>query len=143
MLNLTSLRVSAGFTLIELMISVAITAQIAVALGLMHIIFTMRVGGYRLKNEISLGDGGDKQLLKRIRAHANFTETVPIALILILLNELNAASTAILYALAGTLIVARLMHYVSIAFKTPLLVRVVGMTATLLVIAGSSILLLI
>lgn len=124
------------------MTTVAITTQIAAILGILHVVFTLRVGLYRAKNGISLGDGGDNQLLKRIRAHANFTETVPIALILILLNELNAASAACLYGLGGTLIVARLMHYVSIAFKTPTPVRVVGMTATLLVIAGSSILLL-
>ncbi len=125
------------------MSTVVITAQIAAILGVLHVIFTLRVGMYRASNKISLGDGGDKELRKRIRAHGNFIETVPIALILILLNELSFLSPVYLYALGGALIVARLMHYASIAFSTPLAIRFVGMSTTLLVILIASLLLIL
>lgn len=124
------------------MISVAITAQIAVALGLMHIIFTMRVGGYRLKNEISLGDGGDAELLRRMRGHGNFVETVPMALMLILINELNGLGDTFLCALGVVLVLARLGHYFSIVSKMPFLLRPVCMVSTLGVILVASIALL-
>ena len=54
----------------------------AAVFAVLHVIFTLRVGGYRFSNNISLGDGGDKELLNRIRGHGNFIEQVPIALVL-------------------------------------------------------------
>lgn len=125
------------------MVSVTITAMFAAILALMQVAFTLRVGIYRRSNSISLGDGGDKQLLSRIRAHANFIETVPMALMLLLLNELSGMSADWLYGLGATLVIARLMHYIAIAFKTALIVRVLGMMGTLLVIVIGAVLLLL
>ncbi len=125
------------------MVSVTITALFAAILALMQVAFTLRVAIYRRSNSISLGDGGDKQLLSRIRAHANFIETVPMALMLLLLNELSGLSADWLYALGATLVIARLLHYIAIAFKTALIVRVLGMMGTLLVIVIGAVLLLL
>ena len=129
--------------MISVATSVAITALTAAILGLMQVVFTLRVGMYRQANQISLGDGGDKELEKRMRAHGNFIETVPMALILILLNEISGASSTLLYGLAAVLIVARLMHYISIAYRTRLIFRVIGMLSTLLVIAVAALALLV
>lgn len=125
------------------MISVTITALCAAILALMQVLFTVRVAMYRRANQISLGDGDDRELELRMRAHGNFIETVPIALILILLNELSGASSNLLYGLAAVLIVARLMHYISIAYRTRLIFRVAGMVGTLLVIVAAALSLLI
>ena len=58
---------------------ISISLALAAVFGLLHVIFTLRVGDYRFKSKISLGDGGDRELRNRVRAHGNFIENVPIA----------------------------------------------------------------
>ncbi len=123
--------------------SIEVTAFFTAILALVQIFFTMRVIKVRFKKNISLGDGGDSDLLKRIRSHANFTETVPIALLLLLLNELSGLSTTWLYALGSILVIARLSHYAGVALNVPILFRSAGMVATIGVIVVMAIMLLI
>ena len=42
-------------------------------LGLVFLALTIRVVGRRVSGKIMIGDGGDSQMLERIRAHANFS----------------------------------------------------------------------
>jgi uncharacterized membrane protein YecN with MAPEG domain len=100
-------------------------------LGLLFLPFTLRVGLYRVKNEINLGDGGDAEMIKRIRGQGNFVETVPLALFLLLTMELMGASDIWLHALGATLVVGRLLHYLAITELGPFLGRPIGMFATL------------
>jgi uncharacterized membrane protein YecN with MAPEG domain len=94
--------------------------------------FTFYVGSYRVKHKILLLDGGDKELARRIRAQGNFVETVPLAVILIVLMELNGATAAWLHALGSVLVVARVMHYLTIATNPANTVpRALGMVGTL------------
>jgi uncharacterized protein len=71
---ITELTVTAGF--------VAIFALIQVPL-------TVMVGFRRVQTGIHFFDGGDLVLLRRMRAHANFTETVPITLLAMAAAELS------------------------------------------------------
>ena len=124
--------------------SIETTIIFAAIFGLLHVVFTLRVGGYRFRNRISLGDGGDDELLKRIRAHGNFTENVPIGLLLLLLNELNGLAENYLIALGSVFLMARVMHYITIVSKVlPLIFRPISMVLTLGTIAVSAILLLV
>jgi uncharacterized membrane protein YecN with MAPEG domain len=114
--------------------TVTISTIYVAILGLLFVPFTMYVGLYRAKHKILLLDGGDQELARRIRAHGNFIETVPLALILIVLMELNGASAIWLHCLGITLVVCRVMHYLTIATNPAnTLPRVVGMTGTLAV----------
>ena len=99
-------------------LSIETTLFFAAIFGVMHVFFTLRVGGYRMRSKISLGDGGDNELRNRIRAHGNFIENVPIALLLMLLNDLAGTSETILTILGSILLVSRLVHYVMIVFAT-------------------------
>lgn len=109
----------------------AISSLYLAILGLMFIPFTLRVGAYRLRNKISLGDGGDKELHKRIRAQANFVETVPLAILLIAAMEFAGAGSAWLHTLGALLVVGRLSHYLQITgVLQPLLFRAGGMLLT-------------
>ncbi len=54
------------------------TLVFAALFGILHVIFTLRVGGYRFRSKISLGDGGDKELRNRIRIGAAFSSKVGI-----------------------------------------------------------------
>ena len=102
------------------------------------------VGDYRFKSKISLGDDGDRELLKRIRAHGNLIENVPIALFLILLNDLDGAEDNTLMLMGSILLAARLTHYLTIAtIKLPWVLRPLSMLGTLGTILAASVMLLI
>ncbi len=121
-----------------------VTLLFAAIFGILHVIFTLRVGGYRFRSGISLGDGGDKELLNRIRAHGNFTENVPIALLLLLLNDLNGLADGTLMLLGSILLVSRLVHYLMIVTRSlPIVLRPLSMIGTLGTILASAIFLLI
>ena len=121
-----------------------VTLLFAAIFGILHVIFTLRVGGYRFRSGISLGDGGDKELLNRIRAHGNFTENVPIALLLLLLNDLNGLADGTLMLLGSILLAARLVHYLMIVTRSlPIVLRPLSMIGTLGTILASAIFLLI
>ena len=61
----------------------SITPIYIALLGILFVPFTMRVGLYRVKNEIIIGDGKDEELIRRIRGQGNFVETVPLAVPLV------------------------------------------------------------
>ena len=123
---------------------ISITLVLAAIFGLLHVIFTLRVGGYRFRKKISLGDGGDHELRNRIRAHGNFIENVPIALLLILLNDLDGAEDNTLILMGSVLLIARLTHYLTIATrKLPIIMRPLSMIGTLGTILAASLMLLI
>ena len=118
------------------------TMLIAAIAAVLHVIFTLRVGGYRFSSNISLGDGGDKELLNRIRGHGNFVEQVPIALVLLLLNDLNGLSDTAMYSLGGVLLVSRIVHYLMITTGSlPMVLRPLSMIGTLGTILVSAFLL--
>jgi uncharacterized membrane protein YecN with MAPEG domain len=52
----------------------------------------------------------DGMLLRKVRAHANFTEYVPLALLLIAALELMQAAAGLVWLLGATLTIARLFH---------------------------------
>jgi uncharacterized membrane protein YecN with MAPEG domain len=124
-------------------IDIQTTLLFAVTFGVLHVIFTLRVGAYRFKNKISLGDGEDKELRNRIRAHGNFTENVPLALLLLLVNDLNNTPKNVLIALGTVLLISRVIHYFTIATRRlPVVLRPLSMLGTLGSILVSSLYLL-
>lgn len=86
----------------------------------------------RRKHKIALGDGGDKAMLRAIRAHANAAEYVPAALIgIVLLALLNpAAPNWLLHASGISLTAGRILHGVGLNLGTLNLGRVSGVVLT-------------
>ncbi len=66
-----------------------VTLLYAGLFGLMAIAVAIPAGRLRSVTGISVGDGGNPDLVLAMRRHANFVEWVPIALILIGLLEMN------------------------------------------------------
>src|SRR5262245_32970251 len=64
----------------------------------------------RGRTGISILHGENMELATKIRRHANFTEAVPLALILLGALELNGASPGLLHGLGIALVVARIAH---------------------------------
>ncbi|MEI6485783.1 MAG: MAPEG family protein [Sphingomonadales bacterium] len=93
-------------------------------LGLVFMALTFRVVGRRMSGKIMIGDGGDTQMLERIRAHANFTEHVPFTLVLMAGIELATGHGSLWLWLAGALLVlARVMHAIGMGRPSPNLFR--------------------
>lgn len=100
-----------------------------------------RVGQVRLGKKINLGDGGDALMLSRIRAHGNFTENAPLALLgLIGLAMLNAHPIA-LHIFGAAFFIGRILHAMGMAgsFGQG---RLVGTVLTLLTFLGQAVYLL-
>lgn len=89
----------------------------------------------RSQTGISLLDGGDTLLTRRMRAHANLTETAPICLLLLALLELAGAPRGLLLTAAGLLITGRLLHASGLIYQGDNWARPVGMVATLLALS--------
>ncbi len=125
-------------------LNIETTLIFAALFGILHVIFTLRVGAYRFSSGISLGDDGDKELRNRIRGHGNFVENVPLGLLLLLLNDLNGLGATWLIALGSVLLVSRIIHYLMIVTRAlPVFFRPLSMIGTLGTILVSSVLLVI
>jgi uncharacterized protein len=93
-----------------------ITPFYAGLLALLYFVLSYRIITMRGPGGPSLGDGGDPVLLRRIRAHGNFAEYVPMILLLIALLELGHAAAWLLHALGVTLVAARVLHGYALSF---------------------------
>ena len=113
-----------------------ITLLFAAALGLLNLWLSIRTGMLRVRGKASIGDGGDPLLLARMRAHANFVEYVPMALILMALIELIVGHSTILWAVGSLLVVGRLIHPFGMERAAPNPFRVGGILITYLVTLG-------
>lgn len=116
-----------------------ITALYAGILGLMAIAIAFQAGQIRGRTQISLGDGGDTDLLLAMRRHANFIEFVPLGLILIGLLELNGAPPLAIHALGGGLVVFRASHALGIKAQPGGAARTIGAAGSTLVLVVASI----
>ena len=84
------------------------------------------------------------ELRNRMRGHGNFIENVPIALMLLLLNDLNGLSDMSLMALGSVLLVSRIVHYLMIVTRSlPIILRPLSMLGTLGTILVSAVLLIV
>lgn len=108
-----------------------ITTFTAAILGAWLIVLSARVIRMRGKAGVAIGDGGNDLLSRRIRAHGNFCEYAPLALILLFLAEAQGANFWLLTISALLLLAGRLMHGTALSFTTKwVLGRVGGMIAT-------------
>ncbi|MFO1323343.1 MAG: MAPEG family protein [Burkholderiales bacterium] len=89
---------------------VPITALYAGLLAVLMIVLAVRVIRLRWKTRAGTGDGGDRHLAKAMRVHGNAAEYVPVALLLLLVAELNHASPMLLHACGAIFVVARVLH---------------------------------
>ncbi|MDF2179552.1 MAPEG family protein [Aliiglaciecola sp. CAU 1673] len=114
-----------------------ITAFYAGLLAVIMLYLAFLVSMMRKKTGIGLGSARDKALLQLSRAHANFTEYVPMALILMLIGELNGVRELWLH-LAGTILLfSRLIHAYGVRHHSGYSwQRFYGTLGTFLVIAG-------
>lgn len=109
----------------------SITPAYIAILGILFIIFTLRAGAYRVKTKISIGTGDDPEMVRRTRSQANFIESVPIALFVLVTMEVLGASDLWLHALCSLLVFGRVSHYLGLSELGPFILRPIGMFSTL------------
>lgn len=87
----------------------------------------------RQTKRISLGDGGDAQMERLVRAHANASEWLPPGLIALWgLALLPAAPAWLLHAGAAPLLLGRFLHGFGLSSSSgPSAPRVIGMVLTM------------
>jgi uncharacterized protein len=103
-----------------------------------------RVVQVRRSEKIGLGEGGSTQLQRRIRAHGNAVENIPIALIGLLLLELGGMQAWVLHLLGAVLIVSRVLHAIGVSSRSGVSFgRFWGMLGTWLVLLAMAVLLLL
>lgn len=120
-----------------------ITALYAALLGLLASALTVRVILGRVRSGVQAGDGGDAQLAQAIRAHANLSEQVPLALLLIALAEVTGAPGAVVHALGAALLVARLANAWGLSHSLgPTKPRQAGAGLTVLVVTVTALMIL-
>jgi uncharacterized protein len=74
----------------------------------------------RRQTGIDFLDGGDEALLRRIRAHGNFSEVVPIALLVLLGLELAGVAAAWLWLMGVSLLLGRVLNACGLLTQHPL-----------------------
>ena len=112
-----------------------ITALYAGLMGLWLLALGFEVVRRRRRHQVSVGDGGVRELELAMRAHGNASEYVPIALILLGLSEGLGAPVWVLHVFGLMLVAGRLLHggyFLTGARRMPL--RVLGMQLTVGVI---------
>ena len=70
----------------------------------------MRCGQIRTREKISVGDGGNEMLARRMRAHANFAEQTPLLMLGIALVEVAGKGGLWLAPLGGLFLLGRIAH---------------------------------
>lgn len=108
-----------------------ITPVYAAILGLMFIYLSIRVIKQRRSAKVSIGDGDNPALRKAIAVHNNFSQYVPLTLLLIAFVELNHASAYITHGLCACLLIARVAHAYGLAQPVQIMkLRQIGVLLT-------------
>ncbi len=112
-----------------------ITPIYAALIALLFVALSVNVIRQRYTSKVSVGDGGDKAMIKAIRTHSNCAEYAPFALLLIAMAELQGAGGWLINLLGLALLAGRLMHAYGFG-QTPQIVilRRAGMSLTFLAI---------
>ncbi|KAM9979024.1 hypothetical protein ACTFIZ_000369 [Dictyostelium cf. discoideum] len=124
-----------------------ITSTYAGILGIYYLKLAFDIGKERRKAKVFIGDGSQQliqkivdadDLLRSIRAHGNFGEFVPLALLFSLICEINGISSKLLTGILITLTVSRFSH--ATGLRASNVGRKIGVSLTILSIFVLSIL---
>ena len=111
-------------------------APYVVLLVLLFLVLSVRTIRLRRRLGVAVGHGEHIALLRAMRAHANFAEYVPLALLLLYFDATTDAPAWFIHALGAALICGRLTHAYGVSrVDEVFFFRVFGMALTLSVIA--------
>lgn len=128
------------------MIWPAVTSLYAAVFGVLYLGLSLWVVAGRASFGVHHGDGGADRLNRRIRAHGNFAEYVPLILLLVALIEAGGGVFKAIHVLLLPLLLARIAHpfgmLAPLESKQQFVFRGGAMIVTWLVLLAASVLLL-
>lgn len=113
-----------------------ITLTMAAAITVIYVWHFTRCVRARFRYGISIGDDDNKVMRTRMRAHANFTETAPLFLILLAVVEISGGTRDWLLWAGIAFVVARIVHAFGMDRKAPNIFRAGGMLVTVGLLVG-------
>ncbi len=116
-----------------------ITLSAVAAAALINIWLSIRCGQVRTAEKVSVGDGGNEKLIRRMRAHANFIENAPLVLVMIAALEFAHPASTTLAAVAGVFMLGRVAHGLGMDGGALGIGRMIGTIITLLTQLGLAI----
>lgn len=108
----------------------------AAVCAVLNIWLSSRVGRVRMGQKVLHGDGGNPIVIKRMRAHANFTEYAPFVLILFVLVELAYGTQPWLWGAIIIYTLGRLAHAFGMDSDALAKGRLIGIIINHLVMLG-------
>ena len=116
-----------------------LTAAYGAIFALLLVALSINVIRMRVAHQVSLGDGGNDQLLRAIRGQANFAEYVPLGLILMLFLELLGQPPWLIHGIGIVLVAGRIAHGVCFTcFEDAMRLRQAGMLLTFAALIGAA-----
>lgn len=122
---------------------ISITLTITAAAALLNLWLMIRCGRARISTKVSVGDGGDEFVIRRMRAHANFIESAPIVMILIAALEISGGTSNWLWAVGIGYILGRIAHAFGMDGGAMRAGRAIGTVITMLTLLGLAVMALI
>lgn len=116
-----------------------VTLTAAAAAAILAIWLSIRVGQVRASEKVSLGDGGNEKVVRRMRAHANFVENTPFVLILIAAIEMTGKGGNWLAYVAAIYMLGRIAHALGMDNGRFGKGRMIGTLVTMLTLLGLAI----
>ena len=108
-----------------------VTPLYAALIALVFVLLSIRTLRLRRRFSVGIGDGDQQLLARASRAHANFAEYVPIALLLIFFLEMSISTALWIHLLCVVLLVGRVIHAYGISqIDENYAYRVAGMALT-------------
>lgn len=112
---------------------------IAIYAGLLSLIFIwlgLEVGNIRRRDNVSIGDGGNIALIRRMRGQLNFVESVPLIIILAIIMAVMGTPYWLFHVGGVALVVGRFFHALYFTRdKAPAWQRIVGAMLSLGILA--------
>ncbi|WP_231736384.1 MAPEG family protein [Blastomonas sp. CCH8-A3] len=115
-----------------------LTLTMAAAAGLINLWLAIRIGQVRTSQKVSVGDGGNEFVIRRMRAQANFVEYTPFVLVLIGALECSGYAATWLWVVGVVYMIGRLAHGLGMDGGAFGIGRMIGTLTSMLTLLGLS-----
>ncbi|GAA0635537.1 MAPEG family protein [Sphingomonas ursincola] len=115
-----------------------LTLTMAAAAGLINLWLAIRIGQVRTSQKVSVGDGGNEFVIRRMRAQANFVEYTPFVLVLIGALECSGYAATWLWVVGIVYMIGRLAHGLGMDGGAFGIGRMIGTLTSMLTLLGLS-----
>ncbi|MEL7447148.1 MAG: MAPEG family protein [Pseudomonadota bacterium] len=118
------------------MIILPVTLTAAAAAAILNVWLMIRIGRVRAQEKIFVGHEDNENVIRRMRAQANFVENAPFVLILIAAIELSGKGDPWLAYVAGLFIIGRVAHGLGMDGGSLAKGRMIGTIISMLTLLG-------